>query len=153
MEAQAKWAQNFLSALESDYTKFEGFKTVVKDESVEIPISFKVPDDEKVALKGRFAAGFDLNGYFDKRWFDGKELPKTEQMMSEIYILENLDKILSGVANNAANQRLEEYKKSIKNVNLNGTRQQTYQPTQNSNSSANPFATNAWSETLPIPNS
>lgn len=146
--AQAKQARdNFLSKLESDYSKTEGFTTKVKDELVEIPVSFKIPDEDKVAIKGRLTAGLDVNELMDKRWFDNKGTPKIEQIISDLYQLENLDKILSGIANKSASERLIEYQKTLKNIDLNtNSNQNTFQPNQNGNAKVSPFSTGAWSE-------
>lgn len=151
-EAELKQIRdNFLAALDSNYNKVEGFNTMVKDESVEIPIAFKIPDDAKVAIKGRLVEGMDVNAYMDKRWFDEKGNAKVENIFYDQYILENLDKILSSVANNAASRRLEEYIKQSKNLNVNGsTHQTTFQPSNNgSMTQSSPFSNGAWSEKPP----
>lgn len=150
-EAARVERQNFLNKLESDYAKFDGYTTKVKDESVEIPVSFKAPDEAKAAIKERFKAGFDLNGFIDSRWSDEKGNQRIEQIISDIYVLENLDKVLSGVANNAANQRLAEYIKTLKNPSIGTTPQQTYQQ-PNGNSNISPFGKGAWSEKPPVLN-
>lgn len=150
VEALEKVRQNFLNKLESDYAKVEGFSTKVKDESVELPISYKIPDEAKNAIKGSLQEGFDLNEYMDKRWFDANGNPKIENIFYDRYVLENLDKILSGVANNAANQRLQHYIKSQKNQDLNSnTHQQTFQPNENGKSNVSPYSKDAWSERPP----
>ena len=138
---------NFLQKLDSDYSKVEGFTTKVKDELVELPITFKIPDEDKVAIKERLKEGFDVNSYIDKRWFDDKGNPKIEQMISDIFQLENPDKILSGIANKSASERLLQYQKTAKNINLGTT--QTHQQTfsQNGESKTTPFSKDAWSET------
>lgn len=138
---------NFLAQLESNYSKVEGFETRVKDESVDIPVAFKIPDEEKVAIKERLKEGFDVNSYIDSRWFDQSGSPKIEQIVKDIYQLENLEKVLSGVSNNAAALRLKEFQKQAKNIDVNGnTAQQTFNPSQNGQQSVNPFSKNAWSE-------
>ena len=150
LEVQKKAAENFLTQLNSNYSKAEGFSTKVKDELVEIPISFKIPDEDKVAIKGRLEKGLDINQYMDSRWFDENNNPKIEQIITDLYQLENLDKILSGVANNSANQRLVELRKAASNIQVNGTTsQQTFSTTQNGNSQVSPFSKNAWSEQQP----
>jgi len=150
IEAAKKIRENFLQKLDSDYAKAEGFTTKVKDESVDFPVTFKIPDEAKVAIKERLKEGFDINSYIDKRWFDDNGNPKIEQMVSDLFQLENPDKILSGVANNAANQRLEAYIKSKSNVNLNSN---SYQQTFNETSGTkqvSPFAKEGWSEKPPV---
>lgn len=153
LDAIDKARKNFLSSLESNFSKADGFNTKVKDESVEIPISFKIPDEEKVAIKGRLQEGLDINSYMDKRWFDESGNAKIEQIVTDLYQLENLDKIISGIANNSANERIKEYRKQTSNVDVknNGNSfQQTFDPTQNGNSKPSPFATGAWSEKPPL---
>ena len=150
LDAMEKARVTFLSALESNYNKAEGFSTLVKDESVEIPVSFKIPDEQKVAIKERLKGGFDVNAYVDNRWFDEQGAPKVETMISDLFILENLDKILSSVANNSATKRLEEHRKQRNNVEVTG--QQSYQKTfdsANGNSKVSPFSQGAWSEKPP----
>lgn len=141
----------FLQALESNYSKVEGFVTKVKDESVEIPVSFKIPDEDKVAIKGRLQEGMDVNAYMDNRWFDQSGNPKVEQIITDLYQLENLDKILSGVANNSANKRVEAYIKEKSNIDVTSkTSQQTFDPTKSGNQTVSPFAKDAWSEKPPV---
>lgn len=141
---------NFLSKLSSDYTKAEGFSTTVKDESVELPVSFKIPDEDKVALKGVLESDFDVDGYINSRWFSENGEPKIAQIISDLYLLNNTDKVLSGVANNAANQRLVEYRKETSNVSLkNQVNQSTFQPNADGKANISPFAQGAWSEKPP----
>src|SRR3990167_620272 len=146
LDKQKKWVENFMQSIESNYTKAEGFSTKVKDESVELPVSFKIPEEDKVAIKESFKKGFDITDYMAKRWFDESNNPKTEQMIYDRFVLDNLDKILSGIANNAANDRLDAFKKTIKNIDLvKTTNQETFNPEQNGKK-VSPFSKDAWSE-------
>jgi hypothetical protein len=125
---QARVRENFEKQLESNYKNFNGFDTKVKDESVEIPISFLVPEEEKIALKQR-AFDFDVMDNFNQRWFDKDNNPKVEQIMADLYILENKDKVLQGVANQAATKRLAEYIKEKGNIDVSGKQPQgTFAP-------------------------
>jgi hypothetical protein len=125
---QATIRANFEKQLETNFKNFNGFETKVKDESVEIPISFLVPEDEKVALKQR-AFDFDVMDNFNQRWFDKDNNPKVEQIMADLYILENKDKVLMGVANQAATKRLAEYIKEKGNIDVSGKRPEgTFNP-------------------------
>lgn len=151
VEALKNIRQNFLNKLESDFPKVEGFSTKVKDESVEIPVVFKIPDEGKSAIKERLEGdGLDPGVYMLERWFDESGNPKIDRIITDIYQLENTDKILSGVANNAANKRLEAYIKQQKNLDVNNnTSQQTYQQ-NNGNANVSPFSMGAWSEKPPV---
>ena len=104
--------------LDSDFQSFSGFTVSVKDEDVEIPISFNVAEEERLAMKNTLA-DFDSDSYFGERWFaeDGK--PKVQQMMADKYLLENYNKILQKVANEAASQRMLAHLKKTGNININ----------------------------------
>jgi len=104
--------------LDSDFQSFNGFNVSVKDEDVEIPITFNVAEEERLAMKNDLN-DFDSDSYFEKRWFaeDGK--PKVQQIMADKYLLENREKIFSKIANEAASQRLLAHLKKNGNININ----------------------------------
>ena len=126
--------------LDSDFQSFSGFTVSVKDEDVEIPISFNVAEDERLAMKNSLA-DFDSDSYFGERWFaeDGK--PKVQQMMADKYLLENYSKILQKVANEAASQRMLAHLKKTGNININ---QPTPQGTPTPNANAERDRLAAW---------
>ena len=106
--------------LDSDFKSFNGFNVSVKDEDVEIPISFNVGDDEKLAIKSQLE-NFDTDSYFEGRWFDKDGKPNVQQIMADKYLLENREKIFSKIANEAASQRLLAHLKKSGNININQT--------------------------------
>jgi hypothetical protein len=110
---------NFLRAVDTDFAKYDGFSTTVKDESVEYQVSFKIDDKDKAEIK-KLAQEMNIDDYFGKRWFDEKGNTKVEQMMSDLYFLEKREKAIQGVANNAASERRKEIIKQNSNIKLNG---------------------------------
>jgi hypothetical protein len=117
-ESMQKARSVYEKTLESDYNNFKGFDLMVKDEDVEIPISFNISDEERAALKTQLS-DFDVEDKFGNRWFyeDGK--PNVKQTMQDLYVLENLDKILRKTANEAYAQAKVAYIKNSGNVTLN----------------------------------
>jgi len=117
-ESMQKARSVYEKTLESDYNNFKGFDLMVKDEDVEIPISFNISDEERTALKTQLS-DFDVEDKFGNRWFyeDGK--PNVKQTMQDLYVLENLDKILRKTANEAYAQAKLAYIKNSGNVTLN----------------------------------
>jgi hypothetical protein len=126
--------------LDSDFQSFSGFNVSVKDEEVDIPISFNVAEDERLAMKNTLS-DFDSDTYFGDRWFTEDGKPKVQQIMADKYLLENRDKILQKVANEAASQRLLAHLKKTGNINLNQTTPQGT-PTPNANAERDRLA--AW---------
>ena len=126
--------------LDSDFQSFSGFSVSVKDEEVDIPISFNVAEDERLAMKNTLS-DFDSDTYFGDRWFTEDGKPKVQQIMADKYLLENRDKILQKVANEAASQRLLAHLKKTGNISLTQTSPQGI-PTPNANSERDRLA--AW---------
>ena len=106
--------------LDSEFQSFNGFNVSVKDNDVEIPISFNIGEDEKFALKQELS-DFDGEAYLEDRWFNEEGKPNVRQIMADKYVLENLPRILQKVANEAASQRLLAHLKKSGNINLNQT--------------------------------
>lgn len=104
--------------LDSEFQSFNGFNVSVKDNDVEIPISFNVAEDERFALKQELE-DFDGEAYLENRWFNEEGKPNVRQIMADKYVLENLPKILQKVANEAASQRLLAHLKKSGNVSIN----------------------------------
>jgi len=123
-EAQAEQLQFERSiyerTLDSDFQSFNGFNISVKDEDVEIPISFNVAEEERLAMKNDLE-DFDTDLYFESRWFNKEGKPNVQQIMADKYLLENRDKIFSKIANEAASQRLLAHLKKNGNININQT--------------------------------
>ena len=119
-EMSQKARSIYEKTLDSEFQSFNGFNVTVKDEDVEIPISFNVGEDEKLAMKNSLN-DFDSDSYFGERWFaeDGK--PKVQQIMADKYLLENYTKILQKVANEAASQKMLAHLKKNGNININQT--------------------------------
>ena len=129
--------------LDSEFQSFSGFSVSVKDEEVDIPISFNVAEDERLAMKNTLS-DFDSDTYFGDRWFTEDGKPKVQQIMADKYLLENRDKILQKVANEAASQRLLAHLKKTGNISLNQTSPQGI-PTPNANSERDRLAQWAFS--------
>jgi hypothetical protein len=104
--------------LDSEFQSFNGFNVSVKDNDVEIPISFNIAEDEKFALKQELS-DFDGEAYLEDRWFNEEGKPNVRQIMADKYVLENLPRILQKVANEAASQRLLAHLKKSGNISLN----------------------------------
>lgn len=120
---------SYLQAFDKQAVNFKGFNVEVTDEEVKIPVSYIITDKERDATKESLQT-FDLNEYFQNRWFDadkktGIVTPKVEQAMADKYKLENFDKILHKVASEAAAQMKAHLKKQRLNTNLNNGNNKT----------------------------
>lgn len=142
-EMMQRARSTYEKTLDSQFQSFNGFNVSVKDAEVEIPITFNVGDEEKLAIKNDLT-DFDSDSYFGDRWFNEDGTPKVQQIMADKYLLENREKIFSKIANEAASQRLLAHLKKTGNININ---QQTPQgvPQQSFNSQLDELAKAVWS--------
>jgi hypothetical protein len=130
--------QVYEKTLDADFQNFKGFDVMVKDEDVEIPISFNISDEERFYLKESLS-DFDADSYLENRWFTEDGRPNVKQVMADRYVLENLPKILQKFANEAASQRLLAHIKKSGNVTINQTTPQGT-PTPNPNAQMDALA-------------
>jgi hypothetical protein len=130
--------QVYEKTLDAEFQNFKGFDVMVKDEDVEIPISFNISDEERLSLKESLS-DFDADSYLENRWFTEDGKPNVKQVMADRYVLENLPKILQKFANEAASQRLLAHIKKSGNVTINQTTPQGT-PTQNPNAQMDALA-------------
>lgn len=135
--------QVYEKTLDAEFQNFKGFDVMVKDEDVEIPISFNISDEERLSLKEELY-DFDADSYLENRWFTADGKPNVKQAMQDRYVLENLPKILQKFANEAASQRLLAHIKKSGNVTINQTTPQGT-PTQNPNAQMDSLADWAFS--------
>lgn len=113
----------YLNALEKDYNNFSGFESKVKSELGEFAVAFKTPDEEKVVYANKLKE-FDINQFIDNRWWPGGK-PNVQQMMHDLYLLENTEKVFQGLSNNAASNAIDNYLKVKSNVKVDGSASQT----------------------------
>lgn len=107
----------YLGALESNYQNFKGFNVTAKSGDAELPISYNISPEEQIASKQELQE-FDVNGFFEKRWWDGNGNPNVTLMQEDLYMLKNRDKILQKTANEAASKMYDHIKKIQNNINL-----------------------------------
>lgn len=134
--------------LDSDAPKFNGYNVTYKDEAVEIPIAFTMTPEEKSGtlqlIKEKvLGEHYNFNDYFNSRWFDEKGNPKVEQMMHDVYLMNNPEKVFQKFANEAATKRLEHKIKEASNIKIDATPQGTFNP-QTAKTEFDQLASQVW---------
>ena len=119
LQRQEGIRDNFLSKLESDYKNFNGYEVKYKDEEVEIPITFAIADEDKIALKEELK-DFDVDGFIGNRWFNQDGSPNVMQMMDDVTLLRNKEKAFQKIANEVGAQMKLHYMGKKSNVNVTG---------------------------------
>ena len=144
LEANAALLQSFKNDVQAALKSFDGFSVSVKDEEVEIPLSYAVSDEEKNVVATqleRFAdANFDANVILAERWLkdDGKGsyALDTNQIIRDLALLQSEGRVNQKFVNDAAAKRLAEHIKRTNNISVNSrtsTAQSTFNPEEKSN--------------------
>lgn len=144
-EVTRKAIENYQKAVQENYQNFKGFTTTAKDGDVQLPINYGISPEELIASKADLES-FDINVYFEERWFDENNNPKILQIQEDLYLLKNRDKILQSIANEAASQRYLHHLKQQNNINLSGVNPQLGPPAQTQQKTENQMmAEQIWS--------
>lgn len=125
LDTAKKVGEGFMQDVESGVKKLTEISTLVKDEAVEIPISYAYTDDErKVVLeqaKAFVGSNYDANAIFGKMWTDKDGHIDIARMLDDLAYLNSRQQINQKLANDAAGKRLREYTKDKKNIHLDGS--------------------------------
>ncbi len=133
LEAQKKFVDHFKQSVNSALSSFDGFSVSVKDEEVDIPLSYAISQEEKGIVAQqleRFAdSNFDANVILAERWLDSNGDINTSQVVKDLALLLSEGKMSQKFVNEAASKRLAEHIRRTSNISLNSrTPQQTFSP-------------------------
>lgn len=133
LAAQEAFRNDFVQKLGTEYRNFKGYSTIAKDGEVELPISYSLNDDEKLAFNATVQKAVDnIQGFLDNDlgWWDAKNNSfNINKMQEDLYLLLNKDKVISKFAGEAAAQRFQHHLKITNNIKLEGVNNQTNIPT------------------------
>ena len=137
LEAQAKFVDSFKQSAKNALNSFDGFNVMVKDEEVEIPLSYAVSQEEKSAIEAQIAqfaeSNFDANAILADRWLTENGELNTNQVIRDLALLQSDGKISQKFVNDAASKRLAEHIRRTSNISVTSrTPQQTFSPDQKS---------------------
>jgi hypothetical protein len=110
---------SYLQAFDRDFPKFTGFQVTYKDEEVEIPVAYTVDETEKAAYRARLS-DFDVDEFVNSKWFNPDGSPNVVKFAQDVYEMENRDRIMQKLVNEAVNQRLAHERKKNANIHLSG---------------------------------
>ena len=133
LEAQKKFVDHFKQSANSALSSFDGFNVSVKDEEVDIPLSYAISQEEKGVVAQqleRFAdSGFDANVILAERWLTSDGNINTNQIVKDLSLLLSEGKMSQKFVNEAASKRLAEHIRRTSNINVTSrTPQNTFSP-------------------------
>lgn len=130
LETLESMRKSYIQKMESEYSNFDGFTVTAKDDSVELPVNYKIDEKDDAEIKQIMQRAvfdkLDVNDYFTDRWFSkdaqGSLVPNINKMKTDFYLLEKTEKILSGVATKGATERRLYQIKVNSNINVTGNK-------------------------------
>lgn len=133
LAAQEAFRNSFVQKLGTEYRNFKGYNTIAKDGEVELPISYNLNDDEKLAFNATVQKAVDnIQGFLDNDlgWWDAKANSfNINKMQEDLYLLLNREKVISKFAGEAAAQRFQHHLKVSNNIKLEGVNNKMDIPT------------------------
>lgn len=132
LEAQQEFVNQFANDARNALSSFEGFSVSVKDEEVDIPLSYAISDEEKDVVARQIEqfvdAGFDANAILAERWLTEGGI-NTAQIVRDLALLLSEGKMSQKFVNEAASRRLAEHIRRTSNINVTSrTPQNTFSP-------------------------
>lgn len=126
--ADKQMREQWVKAATSTATEFKGFSTTAKykdgDKEVEIPVSYGLSDEERKVVTTKLSTfvenNFNLYDLFKDRWVDENGNDKINQMVEDISWLMFGKNAATKFANDASNQRMENYLRDKKNIRVDG---------------------------------
>lgn len=115
--------EEYLQSLPTSLKEFSGFTTTAKNEDVEIPVSYAIAEDEKVALQKEME-NFDPMSFLESRWVTKEGKLDAKLMAADIYLLRNSGKVFQKIANESSAQTMSHSIKTKKNISIGSGGQQ-----------------------------
>lgn len=111
--------QRYISVTDTAIKNLKEFKAQVKDEEVEIPVSYIVSDEERAATKAIVDGLYGSFDYFVERWKNPDGTMNEAKLAEDITLLENREKIFQKLTNEGAAKRMAHKIKESKNPSVN----------------------------------
>jgi len=112
----------YLTRLSGEFKNFTGFNALHKDKDVEYGVEYGITEEERTVVKAQLES-FATEGYaqyFGNRWFEKDGTPKIAQMMEDIYLLNNREKVFQKLVSESAAKRLDNFIKLKSNIQVDG---------------------------------
>lgn len=117
-EAEIKqYRDKYLSTINTTLDDIVGFENKYKDSELEFTTTYVLDGSDKQALKQKLE-NFTLQDYFVPRYIDEQGNFDTESIAHDLYVLDNLDKIIEAHVSQAVNNAKSMFVKNLKNANF-----------------------------------
>lgn len=131
LEMRESILDDYYNAAQRALDEFDSLSVMVKDEEVEIPLSYNLSYEEKSFIAEKLETfaenNLDANAILADRWLTEDGQVDTKQIIQDLAVLYSEGRIGQKFANDAAAKRLSEYMRKSSNVSINSrTAQNTF---------------------------
>lgn len=131
LEMRESILDDYYDAAQRALDEFDSLSVMVKDEEVEIPLSYNLSYEEKSFIAEKLETfaenNLDANAILADRWLTEDGKVDTKQIIQDLAVLYSEGRIGQKFANDAAAKRLSEYMRKSSNVSINSrTAQNTF---------------------------
>jgi hypothetical protein len=115
--AVKEYRDKYLNTIPTTIDDIVGFGSKYKDSELEFETTYVIDPNDKAGLKDKMQ-NFTLQDYFVPRYINDDGTFDTETIAHDLYVIENLDKIIEAHVSQAVNQTKSLFVKGLKNANF-----------------------------------
>ena len=115
--AVKEFRDKYLNTIPTTIDDIVGFGSKYKDSELEFETTYVIDPQDKAGLKDKMQ-NFTLQDYFVPRYINDDGTFDTETIAHDLYVIENLDKIIEAHVSQAVNQTKSSFVKGLKNANF-----------------------------------
>ena len=112
-----EYRDKYLNTIPTTIDDIVGFGSKYKDSELEFETTYVIDPQDKAGLKDKMQ-NFTLQDYFVPRYINEDGSFDTETIAHDLYVIENLDKIIEAHVSQAVNQTKASFVKGLKNANF-----------------------------------
>jgi hypothetical protein len=112
-----EFRDKYLGTIATTIDEIVGFGSKYKDSELEFETTYVIDPQDKAGLKDKMQ-NFTLQDYFVPRYINEDGTFDTETIAHDLYVIENLDKIIDAHVSQAVNQTKSMLVKGLKNANF-----------------------------------
>lgn len=132
LQSVQKYIDSYRSSVDTLVNSFDGFGIEYRDEEASINSTYSPSEEEKQSLSSQlqyFADNdFNANALLADRWVNDDGHLNMNQIIQDLSLLQNHDKIVQKLVNDSVAKRLHEYRKSTSNIKVGSQSSGTFSP-------------------------
>jgi hypothetical protein len=140
LQSVQQYVSSYMGSVDNHVNDFDGFGIEYRDEDASISSAYSPSFEEKQSISNQlkyFAQNdFNANMLLADRWVNDDGNLNMNQVIQDLSLLQNSDKIIQKLVNDSVAKRLHEYRKSTSNIRVGSQSSGTFSPNNNQSDQA-----------------